>query len=108
MISRALARITTNDDLLAEIRAFRAEFAEFVAARDNVPATPAAPSDDLSVDQAAQLAEVSQQTIRNWLKRRAIGRWNAAFLAWTVSRRKLRAHLVATRGADRLPPALKD
>jgi hypothetical protein len=96
--------IVTNDDILTELRALRAEFRAAFAPVDNSPP----PRDDLSVDQAAALAEVSPSTVRNWIKKHKIGTWHPAFVAYVISRKKLRAHLIAHRGAERLPPALKD
>jgi hypothetical protein len=79
--------------------------AEVARLRQVVEARPAPDSDAkrfIAVSEAARLAQVSTQSVRNWIDRYGIGRFvDPAYLA---DRRLLREHLIRHRG--KLPPEL--
>jgi hypothetical protein len=60
-------------------------------------------SDDplLTVDQAADLAGIGRQSIRNWCKWHHIGAMDKERRRFMVSKTKLRAYLIKTRGSCR-------
>jgi hypothetical protein len=80
-----------------------AEVARLRRVIEERPASPA-PQDDgehyISVAEAARLARVTTQTVRNWIDKFAIGRFVDP--VYLVDRRLLRDHLIRHRG--KLPP----
>ena len=100
-----MPRHATNariDELAAEVAALQQTVALLVAERPPAPAPDSDATRFISVTEAARLAGVSTQSIRNWIDRYSIGRFiNPAYL---VDRRLLREHLIRHRG--KLPLAL--
>jgi len=88
------------------IEELAAEVAELRQTVERLAAAPVPPNGDaeslISVTAAAELAEVTTQTIRNWVDRYGIGRFIDP--AYLVDRRLLREHLIRHRG--KLPSAL--
>jgi hypothetical protein len=72
------------------------------------PPSEPSPDDALSVAQAAELAGVSEVTIRTWIARHGVGEYHEAFLAYVVSRRRLREYLIRRGGAACLPHAFRE
>jgi hypothetical protein len=78
-------------------------WAAFERALTEPPASCAAPTEWLSTTEAAALALVSRQCIRDWIARHPhIGRYVAREGRYVVSRRALRAYLLA-RSDGKLP-----
>ena len=79
--------------------------AEVARLRQVIEARPAPDSDArhfIAVAEAARLAGVSTQSVRNWIERHGIGRFFDP--VYLVDRRLLRDHLIRQRG--KLPPEL--
>ena len=94
-MSRADQRI---DRLETEVAQLRQVIEERLAA----PAPMGDAESLISVTAAAELAQVTTQTIRNWVDRHGIGRFVDP--VYLVDRRLLRDHLI--RRGGKLPPEL--
>jgi excisionase family DNA binding protein len=77
----------TLADVMAELKSLRALVEGFARSVRN------ADGDELSVPEAAALAGVSQQCIRNWCARHGIGVYDSGSFRYRISRAKLEAHL---------------
>lgn len=95
-----------NADMLAEVRALRAEQrANFAALRELIEARlGAAPVDDdaLSVPVAARICKKSEQTLRNWAPH--IAHFDPRARRYVISRARLKAYLQQRFGC--VPPEL--
>ena len=101
------ARVRPRDGVRNELAALTAEVSALRALIERIAtAEPPTPQDDgehyISVAEAARLARVSTQTIRNWIDQHNIGRYCEPI--YLVDRRLLRDHLI--RRGGKLPPEL--
>lgn len=87
---------------IAELEAEVGRLRQAIAERLPAPAPDSDATHFITVAEAARLAGVSAQTIRNWIERYGIGRFFDP--VYLVDRRLLRDHLIRHKG--RLPPEL--
>ena len=100
-----IAQPRYDHEVLAEIAAMRAEFAELRQLIERA-LTIVPPRTWLTVEEAASLSNFSKQTIRAWCRLYRIG--TCVRGEWRIVRSQLRAHIVVRFGLTRLPTELRD
>ena len=81
----------TLDEVLAEIRELRALFEQHVMA-------PVDEDDEMWASAVAVIVSRTPQTVRDWCEQHAIGKLDKKSRRYIVSKRKLRAFLIARFG----------